>query len=80
MMPVGAFLKSFHDGKEGFLNYFLYLSSLNSCCIMGIEDLALDTEIESYTELESYKEFFSLQKMHKTLGSALLAAKNYKKD
>lgn len=42
--------------------------------------LALDTEVESYTELEGNKELFSVQKMHKTLGSALLAAKDCKKD
>lgn len=55
MMHVGAFFKSFPDGKEGLLNYFLHLSSLHWCCIVGIEDLALDTEVESYRELESYK-------------------------
>lgn len=58
MMPVGAFFKTFCDSKEGFLNDFLHLSSLNSCCILGIEDLALDTEVESCTELKSYKEVF----------------------
>lgn len=73
MMPVGAFFKTFCDGKEEFLNYFLHLSSLNSCCILGIEDLAQDTEVESY------KELFSLQKMHKTPGSVLFIVKVCKK-